>query len=943
MDTLEFLQRVLPDEGTYCAAVLYKDVGDMKQYFFEDRVELADFLLNKSADGDDTYYAISSFKSKRRNQTNVLQTKVVAFDIDCNKVRNSYASKKEALAALSSFVKTAEMPKPTIVSSGMGLHVYWVFDTPLESEQFDNISARLKLKATMCGLIIDPTVTTDSARILRAPGTVHTKSGAVVSVMLNGDTVSYDQLDAILPTAPKRTTLLDNLKPVQDFPQANAHIVKTKCRQIKWAVNHQNEVDEPLWYALMGIAAFTTDPHKTAINWSDDHPQYNEADTLAKVDQWTAAGVGPTTCAKFEILRPGGCDDCPFKNKIASPVRLGAVYKEEEVGEDAPDPVSQQVSLSKPFKRTTSGIKISIDEVDMDVCPFDIYPVGYGKDDSLGYETVRFHWNRPHVGWCELSFRQALLTDGHRDFATTMADQGIVLNNKKQTEYFQIMLRSYMDNLRRLKGMTNLYATMGWKEDFKQFVLGDKVFKHAADGTVVEELTTMSSVSRSSTDMYGTAGTVESWAKGTRLLEVTKMPAIMFALGVSFAAPLFAFTGLKGLTISLYGPTGGGKTLAQYWMQSVYGNPDKLHFAAKFTQNTLFSRLGLYSNLPMTIDEATMISDKEIGDFLYWVSQGRDKARLNRNAEERTAKTWATPVVVSTNVSLQSKLVSSGLDTDAQFARLLEVSVPSHSAFSKNSDFGHKIYNHIMGNYGCVGQVYISELIRMGRQRIIQEIELARKSIRADYGVDFTGEERFWEQAVVLQEVGSRIAHRLGLIKYDYTTGTRWLLESIGAIRQTAADDRLDSFDVIGNYLNENADAALSVFHTGSKAAHDLNSVPNGDIRIRYDLYRSSVGAKFDSGKLTLDRVHFRKWLSAKNADYRSIVNEMRDAGILATPKSAKFYMAKDTGKKLGQISVIAINLNHPRLDGILNDADDALSRAAERKLSIVINNKDIK
>ena len=44
----------------------------------------------------------------------------------------------------------------------------------------------------------------------------------------------------------------------------------------------------------------------------------------------------------------------------------------------------------------------------------------------------------------------------------------------------------------------------------------------------------------------------------------------MFTLGVGFSAPLYNFTGLKGLTVSLYGPTGGGKTLAQYWAQSIY-------------------------------------------------------------------------------------------------------------------------------------------------------------------------------------------------------------------------------------------------------------------------------------------------------------------------------------------------------------------------------------
>ena len=35
----------------------------------------------------------------------------------------------------------------------------------------------------------------------------------------------------------------------------------------------------------------------------------------------------------------------------------------------------------------------------------------------------------------------------------------------------------------------------------------------------------------------------------------------MFALAVGFSGPLYAFTGLKGLTVSLYGPTGGGNPI----------------------------------------------------------------------------------------------------------------------------------------------------------------------------------------------------------------------------------------------------------------------------------------------------------------------------------------------------------------------------------------------
>jgi hypothetical protein len=89
--------------------------------------------------------------------------------------------------------------------------------------------------------------------------------------------------------------------------------------------------------------------------------------------------------------------------------------------------------------------------------------------------------------------RQALLTEGHRDFATVIADQGIVLLNRNQTGYFQIMLRSYMDELRQKRAMTNLYATMGWKENFSQFVIGDTILRRNTDGSVSEESISLAS------------------------------------------------------------------------------------------------------------------------------------------------------------------------------------------------------------------------------------------------------------------------------------------------------------------------------------------------------------------------------------------------------------------------------------------------------------------
>jgi hypothetical protein len=400
----------------------------------------------------------------------------------------------------------------------------------------------------------------------------------------------------------------------------------------------------------------------------------------------------------------------------------------------------------------------------------------------------------------------------------------------------------------------------------------------------------------------------------------------MFALAVGFSGPLYAFTGLKGLTVSLYGPTGGGKSLAQMWIQSIYGNPDKLHFAAKFTQNSLFGRMGLYSHMPMTIDEVTMMDNREVGDFAYWVSQGRDKARMNRNAEERDAKTWAMPVIVSTNKSMNSKLVASGLDTDAQLARILEVSVPPSNLFTKDSTAGRKIYEFINANYGHVGREFIKRLLELGETGIRAAIAQATTDFRAKYKANFSGEERFWEQAIILADLSARLAKEWGLIAFDHKDGIEWVLAQVGAIRRAVSEFKVDAFDLLTEYLNENSDATLTVTQTGTnKPMVDFSRVPRGELRVRFEMHRKTNGDVFSHGVVMLDRTHFRRWLANRGADYKTFMGELQDESVIATPKSNKAYLGKDSPIKLGQSYVIGVNLIHPRLQGILSDAEQAI------------------
>lgn len=941
MDTLEFLRRVLPSEGYVVSITLNKGQGP-RQGFHDDVEALAQNIQALNNAGNNVYYAVASFADRRagRKQENVHLLKALYLDIDCGPDK-PFPSWKQGLRAVGEFVATNKLPKPMIVASGNGLHVYWVLDRELTHDEWMPLATGLKaLIPTEDGrALFDPAVPADSARVLRPVGTINPKGGGEVKLLIDAEPVDVETMAALLvgtaaPIAvaaqPARSSLLDALAVKQDFPPANPDTLVEKCAQIAWAVQNQDSVPEPLWYALMGVAAYCSDPEQTAVAWSQNHPGYDESTTLRKINQWRNSTTGPTTCARFEQERPGGCKGCKLAGKAGTPTKLALEYAPAPPPQDTPEPLS--LPPPRPFKwREGGGLRITVDKSDVDVCTFDIYPVSYGRDESLGYETVRYRWNRPHVGWQTLSFRQSFLTEqAVREFATVIADQGIVLPTKKQTELFQMMLRSYMEELRQLKSVTNLYSSMGWKQDNTEFLLGDTLYKRNASGFVVTEPVTIAlGTQRISDRLYEPSGTLEDWVAFTSVVEKTNMPIHKFAICVSMAAPLFPFTGLKGMTLSLYGQTGAGKTLAQFWQQSVWGDPTRLHYTAKFTQNAMFARIGFYNNLPVTIDEATMLPPKEVGDFLYWISQGRDKARLSRSAEERDAKTWATMVTTSSNRSLASMLAAAGVETDAQMARLLEVTVQPHPLFTRNTDAGQKIHSFLTSHYGTAGPVIINHLLELGEEGIKAALDHHRGVFTKDYGVKFSGSERYWEQCILCADLMGKMAKELGLIRFDYRDGIAHVLAQLTSIRKTVTENHADSFDLLTEYLNDQSHTALTVTHVANPTQQviDTNRMPRGEVHIRYDLYRPNSGAPLNDGAITIDRRHFKKWLAARGGDYRSLVAEMSQQNINITPPSEKAYLGRGTNIKLGQQYVLTLSVNHPRFIGILtNEENKALS-----------------
>ena len=378
MNPLDFLQRVLPTEGTYCRFAL----TGKRNRFYSDLTEMANEVVRLDRNGQDAYFAISSFKddSSRRN-VNVQATKVLTIDVDCGDDK-PFATWKEGLKALGKFITDLKLPKPLIVRSGYGLHTYWVLERDLDRDEWTPLARALKEAAEANEFAIDPSKTADPSLVLRPVGTHNFKDATKpkeVKVLLDGgDTtveamrkaLAYYYNPAAKPAKKKNNGLLDSLAVQNDMPPAVGSLVAQKCQQVQWASENQEKVSEPLWYALIGVAAFCEEPEETAKRWSENHPGYSESATVKKLEHWRAEATGPTTCAKFEAERPVGCKGCPFAGKIGSPARLGVRYQEVDTSAEAPEEVITEIAVPKPFKRTSKGIMATIDDTDIEIAPF---------------------------------------------------------------------------------------------------------------------------------------------------------------------------------------------------------------------------------------------------------------------------------------------------------------------------------------------------------------------------------------------------------------------------------------------------------------------------------------------------------------------------------------------------------------------------------------------
>lgn len=913
---LDFLRRIWPEQGSYCLAL--KEPKGFKHAFFPtiDAASAAITLLD--AAGRTVYMACASYNGARsRKAADALAVRALWMDLDVGEGPGKFLSRKSALLSLKTFLEQTGLPSPLLVDSGGGYHIYWTFARSVSPQDWRPVAAKLKSASAHFHFDADPARTADLASILRPVGSHNFKYHPAPAIAaLNAPAIAeFENLRDILGTlklpALPRVTKTKILPINEDFlipkhyEKSDPERCLDHCAQLMRFKVEAATLPEPQWYAGIQCLHFCEGGDEKIHEWSKPHPGYTVQQTDAKIRQ--IAELGPTTCATFEQRNPGGCDGCPHKGKITSPIVLGVSHPELAVPPvlDPDDAIVTASGLDetidfiappKPFKRTGSGIYyIDKDGLEVLVHEYDLFVTDIAYDTFTGYEVATVRHFLPNDGWQRFRFRSSDV-GSDKDFERAFRDNHV---KPHKPQLLRLYVAHYLQQLQRARRMAKLYGSMGWKDGTNEFVLGTKVFRR--DGTV--EAVGLSDNVSGSIKGFGSKGELAPWVEQTTLFDSPRLEAHAFSACVWTGAPLMKFTGLQAALFVMVGKTNGGKSSMADFCLSAYGDFRKLQMREDDTETVKDTRMGAFGSLPMYIDETTNKDPKQLSDFVYRVTQGRSKGRGRIDGSERPTNEWNTIVMASSNSSLSARLGTGKANPQAERVRLFEYHVEPEINFGRAAST--ELHGCIADNFGVAGETYIQYVVTHQ-----DEVAAGLKKVLATLD-GLTGapdEERYISASVACVLYGSMLAKKLGLLNFDVMRLWTWVVPIIKGVRVLRKEDYSDSVELLGRYLNEKAGdrICLDDSRTGQSTDAVVLRYPTRELHQRYEM---------GSGTLWIERRNFSDWIVSKHEDYENIKQELLAQKVIVGTQRKTL----GAGSGLGSVAVecLRIDMNHPLLGNV--------------------------
>jgi len=191
------------------------------------------------------------------------------------------------------------------------------------------------------------------------------------------------------------------------------------------------------------------------------------------------------------------------------------------------------------------------------------------------------------------------------------------------------------------------------------------------------------------------------------------------ALTCGFSSAIIGLIGdeveAEALAIHIYGESTTGKTTASQLAAAVWGSPSRngegLLRDWNSTYNSLIAQLRDNTGVTVVFDEASMSNIRDFTNMIYKLASGRDKDRLNRNAEMKATDTWNT-TIVSTG---EHALTTHANNNIGLLMRILEL---GDITWTKSGAHADRLKSGLLENYGTAGPELVENLLDKDQEEI---------------------------------------------------------------------------------------------------------------------------------------------------------------------------------------------------------------------------------
>lgn len=841
-----------------------------------------------AANGRNAFFAVGGFSGVTRDDQNRPRRvaadaqwhRCLRLDVDIGPEkaaqRLGYADKRTGLAHVFAFADQFQMPRPWVVDSGSGFHIYWPFDRDVLLAEWVALAGRLRAACEAADLLVDHTATTDAARILRLPGTPNNKphflaSGTPPMVrILHTDVVSDP--NALVQHMPAASLVFTNpavpasLRGQQSELQQNLHqpyFIRDMFHQCPGLLAMLQDggarAQEPLWKATLDLINKSDDSDdakwRAARAVSKGHPSFSEDGLQSKWAQVQQQDYHPPTCNRMAGAGMPECASCPMRGKISSPLVLGRpVYvppSDAAIPPPAPAPPVDPPTVLPSAPPSPGGVAlvsapptqlgiflldgssrvgIANGRLNNSLSIVDGYPTQtiYGDPDPQGNRTITFkrileypmlsaermldragersvlvlRFDTGKDGVAEVEFDNKDFSEP-KNFFSKLHANGLYCSRKAGADFVDKFMTEFLPQLQRARAANQIAGRCGWTEDQRGFVLGTQIYRD--DGSV-EAIRT--AVAPAEMEGYHVAGDEATWRRAFDIALGASVDR-QCVLALSIAGPLMQFTGLDGVLLNAYSPeSGAGKSTLCDAALSIWGSPNVLRKDFRDTQNATFKLAAVMGNMPMVIDEFTNVEGKALSDYVYTITQGREKHRMSSDAKlHSNSQRWCLAGIATSNNSVLQKLQEYRRDAEAEAARVFELRLHPLHLSDEEMAYNKACLQALKFHYGFLGprlvRMFLSVEPAKWRDMVMQQIAKWDRIASSSAG------DRFRAAACALMCVGAALGRSLGYA-FDPNAVEAELKKHWNTQTEEFEKERKGPLDFINGYVLANmADFAL--------------------------------------------------------------------------------------------------------------------------------------